>query len=112
LASFVVFDPHGPAQGGAQVSVDGPADEPGRIGVLDQSAGWRQGPGNADPDTPLTAQLALQAVDQIRYHGDRAVVVAARGDLPPPGQDFTLFAQGDGLDLGAAEINADPHPTP
>ena len=106
----VVGQAHGPAQGGFQVPVERMADQPGRIGILDQAGGRGEGAGDADADMrDRRTCRRLQAIDQAANGFNGGVVVAlwrgnaaARGDRPG-------VVQHQAFDLGAAKVNSGAH---
>ena len=104
----VVGKAHRPGEQGREIGVHGPADQPDRVGVLDQAGRGREGSRNADADRAATAEPGLGAVSQI---GDRA---QSRAVVAPGRRDAFAqnggagFVEGGDLDLGAAEIDADP----
>jgi len=107
----VVSQPDFPAQPLLQVAAQGAADQAGRVGVLDQAAGLRFGTRNRDPDAALPAQFGFGLLDQAADRLDGGAVVALRrGDATT--QAFAaIIGQRDDFDLGAAEVDAQPHQT-
>ncbi len=61
----VVGETHGAAEGGFEVLVQGPADERGRVGVLDHARGRRKGAGDADADAADLSDTLLHGSDQV-----------------------------------------------
>ena len=59
----VVGQPNGPAQRGGEVTVEGPADEAGGVGVLDQSRARGEHAGYADPDALGRTDVDFDARD-------------------------------------------------
>jgi hypothetical protein len=99
-----------PAEGARQILVEGAAVEPGGIGVLDQAGRGRDRSRHADSDEAgAAARLALR----LRHHlGDGCqgcLVVLPRRGAPEAASGDALPVEGEGLDLGAAQIDADAH---
>ena len=88
----------------------GLADQPGRIGVLDEAGARRERPGDTDADSHSGAELGLDPAHQRGHRRDGAGIVAGWGRDPPPRVDRAAAIDGGGLDLGAAEIDADAKP--
>ena len=118
----IVGQPHRAAQCHLQIAVEGPADQPGRIGVLHQPGGRGDRARNADADRAAPAQPGFHAGHQIADCGDRRVIIAARcrdtlARQHHPGRPGVRMRshlvphllQGDDLDFRAAQIDPDPH---
>ena len=105
----VVGDAHRPGEPSLEVREEGPADEPGGVGVLDQSGGVADDAGNADAHGAGAPRFGLDLLDEARDRVEGAgVVVTWRGD-PAPDGDGRVRVEADSFDLGAAQINADLH---
>ena len=103
----VVGDAHLAAQQGLQVVLQRLADQAGGIRVLDEAAHPRQRPRRADPHRAPPAGLALDPLDQPHHRRQRGRVVALGRRHPVPGELLPRRAEGDHLDLGAAEVDSD-----
>ena len=109
----VVFHGDGAAQEAFQVRLEGVADEPGGVGILDPAASIVDGAGDADADgATLTVGHFIQCASGQRVDGipnlfvfGRAVRITRRGHAFPE-QAAAIRVQQDGLDLGAAQIDA------
>src|SRR5688572_12020997 len=98
----VVLQPDRPAERGFQVAAQRLADEPGRVGVLDQAGGLRFRSGDSDPDG------ALPGVAHKRPNrSDGGRVIAARGGNALTKHFAPVAVERYRLDLRAAEIDAD-----
>src|SRR5699024_5596840 len=92
-----------------EVEVQAAADQPCRIGVLDQPSGGRQRAGYADADRSRRPGAFLQHEYQMAYRRERGFVVA-RGRLDAQARPLaSVVVQRDPLYLGPAEVNADSH---
>ena len=65
----VAGETYGAAEDRFQVLFLGPADEHGRVGVLDHARGRRKGAGDADADAAGLAGALLQGSDQVGDDG-------------------------------------------
>jgi hypothetical protein len=97
------------------VAGERPADQPGRIGVLDEAV-FGDRAGNADADRSADPGLAFDRRDQPGDRRDRAGIIARRGrHAAAPAQPAAAVDQGR-FDLAAAEVDADAkaagHPVP
>jgi hypothetical protein len=106
----IVGQPQLAPQERLEVAAQRLADQAGRVGVLDPPVGQRLRPGNADADRPAPAELILERGDQ---RGDRpqgcGIVSLRRRDTAAQ-QLAPVASEGDGLDLRAAEVDADAQP--
>ena len=105
----IVLQPDGAPESLLQIAVEGRADDPGGIGVLDPPGGGRQGAGNADADTAAAAGLPLQSQDEIGDGFQGRPVISLGAGQAAAGQSFARFVEDNAFDLGAAQINADSH---
>ncbi len=106
----VVGDAHRLPEGGGEIALQRMADEANRIGVLHQSRHRGNSTRNADAHGRHAGALGhgLGRARELRHGADRAGVVAhgCRGTLAE--QRPPVAGQRDRLDLGAAEVDADP----
>jgi hypothetical protein len=104
----VVGHPDRASEPRLDVCLERTAVEPDRVGVLDQTGGAGDDPGDADAHRAGPAGLPLQLGDQAGDGVEGAVVVAG-GGKPAAGSDDVLGGESDGFDLGPAEVDADLH---
>ncbi len=107
-AVSVVGDTDRASEAGLEVGLERAADEPDGVGVLDQAGGASDNSWDADADGALFAGFGFQLSDEAYDRVDGGGVVA-RGWDPAAGGDDIIGGQGDGFDLGAAQINPDLH---
>jgi len=86
-----------------------PADQPRRVRVLHQTGCGRNRAGDSDADRAARAHLALDVAHEIDDGRQRVGVAVTRRRHPPPQAHTPIVVYRDALDLGAAEIDADPH---
>jgi hypothetical protein len=91
----------------AQVAVQGPAVEPGRVGVLDHAGRGRDRPRMPDADGAALAELGLDVPYQPGNRIERRVVVGRRRRPAAAHQLTSLLVERDHLDLGAAQVDPD-----
>ncbi len=103
----VVLQPHLPPESAREITIQWTADEPGRVGVLDQASGRRDRAGNADADRAARAGGPLKLGDERGDGGDLAVIVAGRRGGPLAEELAPIGGERDDFELGAAEIDAD-----
>jgi hypothetical protein len=103
----VIGEAHRTPERRFEVAAERAADQPGRVGVLDEAGARDERPRNTDPDRRAAAELRFDAVHQGRHRRDRAGIVARRGRDPPARMEAAISVDGRGFDLGAAEIDAD-----
>ncbi len=97
------------AECGAEVEFEGLAVEPGGVGVLDQAGGADDGAGDADANGAGLAGQGLHGLDEALDGGEGGGVVALRGGDAAAVELVAVVVEGDGFDLGAAEVDTDPH---
>ena len=85
------------------------AVQPGRIGVLDQPGRRRDRAGDPDADGAGLTDLLLDLAHEAGDRAQRARVVASRRCDPPPQPLVPVAGDRDPFDLGAAQVDADPH---
>jgi hypothetical protein len=84
------------------------ADQPGRVGVLDQAGGVADDAGDADTDGAGAPGFGFELGDEAGDGIEGGAVVARGGDAAAGGDDRACV-QRDAFDLGAAEVDADLH---
>ena len=94
-----------------EVGVERPADQPGGVGVLDEPARRRKGAGNADADGAHGPGALFQARHDFDDGGERRLVVTGRSADTQPRPLASTVVEGNSFDLGAAEVDTDPHAT-
>ena len=105
----VVGQAHRPPDARGEILRKWLAYQPGRVGVLDETGGWRHRTGNADADCAGDAYLGFARQHEIRQNFDRCRVIALwRGDAPAR-HDSALVGKHSRLDFRAAEIQSNPH---
>ena len=105
----VVLEPHLAAERIAEIAPERHADELRRVGVLDQAGGRRHRARHADAHRAAAADACLEALDHLTHGQHRGAVVARRRGDAQARQLAARGIDGDRLDLGAAEIDADAH---
>ena len=95
---------------GGEIAVQRLTDQTGRVGVLDQARGGGDGARCADADGARLTSLRLDPEDQItdRLHGRGIVGLRCCHAAAQADRAFGVHCHG--LDLRAAQINADAHP--
>ena len=86
------------------------ADQPDGIGILDQAGGRRDRAGNAHTDGAGCPGFAFHCLRQVAQGGQRGTVIAAWRRDASTHPDRAIALKCDSLDLGAAEVYADPYP--
>src|SRR5262249_24776377 len=108
----IVGDAHLALERGAQILVEGMADQPCRVALLHQARRRADRAGNGDADRAARDQLAFAAEHEIAHGSDHvAVVFLRRGDAPAHELLATLPKRDD-LSLRAAEVDSDAHQYP
>ncbi len=105
----VVREAHRPSEKAGEVAVEGLADQPGGVRVLDEAGGGREGARHPDADAAPTAGLRFEVADEAGHRLERRRVVVAGGRHPAPGELRPVVAERHALDLRAAEVEPDPH---
>ena len=108
----VVAHPDRPVERAREIPIEAAADQPGRVGILHQARGRRDGSGDADTDAGAPVQVPFQADHQAGDRRDGGLIIALRAGYPLARQDLPARAQGDGLDLAASQVYANTHDTP
>ena len=109
----VVGDLHRPVERRGEVAAQVAAVQPGRVALGDDAGRAVDRARHADADAlDRPAGRGLQALHQPADRPDAAVVVVARGRHPGAGALGAVGAEDDALDLGAAVVEAQPHPSP
>ena len=105
----VIGDANGAVERGGQVEVQRLADQERGICVFDDPCGGRDGAGYGNPDRTPCSDRRLHGRHQPSDRIDGRGIVARRCGNAAACPDATVVADGNGLDFGAAEIDADPH---
>jgi hypothetical protein len=104
----VVGEPDRPAHGAFQVGLEGPAIQVRGVGVAHPPVGGRGRSRPADAHgRPGDAGLPLHRGHQLADRGDAGLVFGRTGDTSAD-QHAALRVERRRLDLGAAEVHADP----
>ncbi len=85
------------------------AVEPGGVGVFDETGGGAEAAGDAGSDAAGLGGFGFELVDERGHGGDGGVVVALGGVDAMAGEFVAGFVEGEGFDLGAAEVDAYAH---
>ena len=91
-----------------QVGLDRLRVEAHRVGAAQQSGRARDRARRADADSAGFAKLGLRVAHERRDRVENAVVVRSRRDAAAAQQLAAVGRQRDDLDLGPAEVDADP----
>src|SRR6185436_21145912 len=106
----VVGEAERSVQQALEVLAEGPAVEPHAVRILHETGGGRERPRHPDAYPRGLPALALEPLDQRGDRGQRRAVAPARRRHAPSPALLAVAVERDGLDLGAAEIDADSHP--
>ncbi len=87
------------------------AVEPDRVGVLHQAGRRGNGAGDANANRAGLPELTQEGCCQVRNDAKGCIVVAARCRYSAAQTHVSLIIQGEGLNLGAADVEADFHVT-
>ena len=79
-----------------------------RIRAAQQARGARDRSGRADADRPSHAEVVLGRGDKAGERLDRRTIIVPRRRHPPPQELTAVPVERNDLDLGAAEIDAEP----
>ena len=105
----VVREAEGAVEEALEILAERAAVEPDAVGVLDEAGGGRERSRHPDADPRRLAALALEPLDQRGDRGQgRRVAVAGRRDAAAAAL-APVPVERDGLDLRAAEVDADAH---
>src|SRR3546814_6837071 len=107
LSVGVVHQAHRTAERGREVAIERPAEQPGRVGILDRTCGCGKRARNADADAAAPAGLNLDLLDEVSYCAYGSGIVPARRRQASASEDRAVGREGGSLDLGAAEIHPD-----
>jgi hypothetical protein len=92
-----------------EVAVEGLADEPGRVRVLDEAGHRRDGARHADADRAAAAGLRFEGVHEARDRPDGGLIVAGRARNASLRRFRPVGGERYSFDLRSAEVDADPH---
>ena len=93
-----------------QVGGEGVTDEPGGVGVLDQTGRRRDHARHPDPDAGAGAGLPLEPLGERRHRLDRRPIIASRGGDSAFGQRGSARIQRNSRDLGPPKVESHPDP--
>ncbi len=105
----VVRQTHGSPERRGQIGVQGLAEQPARIRILDHASVRRQYAGRADTDRAARSELRLDLLHQRRNRRQGAGIAADRRRDAAPHQHLAVVIKGRDFDFGASQINADAH---